>query len=131
MKKRILTGTVLSLILIPIILFNELLPVFEIIVTILASVAMVELLNMYDKEKKISIGMKIISVGLMLILFGSIVNSFNLPVEVKPLIAKATDAIGGNEVRGIYNPFLILIVFSIPISSFFGILYFFLKSKIQ
>ena len=71
---------------------------------------MVELLNIYDKEKKISIGMKIISVGLMLILFGSIVNSFNLPVEVKPLIAKATDAIGGNEVRGIYNPFFVLLL---------------------
>ena len=110
MKKRILTGTVLSLILIPIILFNELLPVFEIIVTILASVAMIELLNMYDKEKKISIGMKILSVALMLILFGSIVNSFNLPVEVKPLIVKATDAIGGNEVRGIYNPFFALLL---------------------
>ena len=110
MKKRILTGTVLSLILIPIIIFNELLPVFEIIVTILAAVALVELLNMYDKEKKISIGMKIISVCLMLILFGSIINSFDLPVEIKPIIVKATEKIGGSRVRGIYNPFFALLL---------------------
>ena len=51
MKKRIITGLIMALILIPVVLVPQLLTLFEVIVLILGIVASFELLNMYEKEK--------------------------------------------------------------------------------
>ena len=76
MKKRIITGLIMALILIPVVLVPQLLTLFEVIVLILGIVASFELLNMYEKEKKIHIVTKILVVLLTLILYSAIVSSF-------------------------------------------------------
>lgn len=76
MKKRILTATLMALILLPVLFVPALLDIFEIVVVILLFVATFEILNMYDKEKKMKIGIKILCAVLTFGLFCSIVNNF-------------------------------------------------------
>lgn len=73
MKKRIVTGLVLAVILIPIVLLKECLPVLEFVMVFLGAVAEFELLFMYDKDKEIPLWLKILTVlmtlGLMFSIF--------------------------------------------------------------
>ena len=64
MKKRIVTGIILFAVLAPCILIQACLPVLEIVITLLIAVAEIELLNMYDKDKKIPLPLKIVTVVL-------------------------------------------------------------------
>ena len=76
MKKRIITALVMAFILIPAALVPALFNVFQVLLILLGLIASVELLNMYDKEKKLSVPVKVISVFLSFILYCSIINSF-------------------------------------------------------
>ena len=104
MKKRIITAIILAVILIPSVLVPALLPVFEIILMLLTVIATIELLNMYDKEKKIPIPVKILTIVLTMMLYFSIVNSFD--VCRNSLICQFLESIRINK---IFEPTLILL----------------------
>jgi len=76
MKKRILTAIVMAAILLPIIFVPALIDMFEIVVVILMCVATFEVLNMYDKEKKMPLRVKILCMVLTFGSFCSVVNNF-------------------------------------------------------
>lgn len=76
MKKRIFTGIILALILVPAVIIPELKTVFELIVILCLICGSVELLNMFDKKGKIPVGMKICSTVLTLIMYCAIVDSY-------------------------------------------------------
>ncbi len=78
MKKRIITGLVLAVILLPVVFLKELIVPFQLVVMIFGIIASIELLNMYDKEQKIALPIKILTVILTMLLYFSIVNSFAL-----------------------------------------------------
>lgn len=66
MKKRVITGLIMAVVLVPAVLIPACLPVLEFLIAILIVVAEIELLNMYDKEKKIPVWLKILTVLLTL-----------------------------------------------------------------
>lgn len=75
MKKRIITGLVLLIILIPAVIVPCLLRVFEIILGILAVAATVEILNMYEKKGHYySTTVRIMTVVFTILLYFSILN---------------------------------------------------------
>ncbi len=76
MKKRILTGIIMGLILLPVVIVPELITVFELLIILFSVLASFEVLNMFDKEKKLPLGVKIMCVVLTLMLYSSIVNNF-------------------------------------------------------
>ncbi len=103
MKKRIITGLILAVILIPSVLIPSLLPVLEILLMLMCIIATVELLNMYDNEKKIPLAVKILTIVLTMMLYFSIVNSFD--ICKKSLICEFLKSI---KVYKIFEPTLIL-----------------------
>lgn len=76
MKKRIITATILTLILLPAVVVPVLKPIFELIVFLFTIVASFEILNMYDKKKHVPMPIKIICVILTIGLYSSVVNNF-------------------------------------------------------
>lgn len=78
MKKRVITGLILAIILVPCVLIPACLPILEFVVVILITVAECELLNMYDKDKKIPIPIKIITIFLTFCLSFSIFSFMSL-----------------------------------------------------
>ena len=74
MKKRFLTASLLFIILLPAILIPQLARVLDIFFMFAVIVGTIELLNMYDKEKRIPIPIKITVVVLMFGLYLSIIN---------------------------------------------------------
>lgn len=75
MKKRIITATLLFLILVPVVIVPALTYIFEFFVLLLMGVASFEVLNLFDKEKKVKIPVKIICLVLTFGLYASIINS--------------------------------------------------------
>lgn len=76
MKKRILTGIVMAVILVPALLVPSLTKLTEMILILFVIGASIELLNMYDKEKKMHISLKIMTVILTLGLYSGMVASY-------------------------------------------------------
>ena len=74
MKQRIITGILLVAILAPVLIVPECKPVYEVLMLVMGVGAMYELIHMFDKEKKIPLVMRIISIVVMLILYASFVN---------------------------------------------------------
>ncbi len=62
MKQRIITGTILCLIFVPLLLVPELFPLFQFVMLVLAIVASIEMIRLYEKEKKFPKGVKIITI---------------------------------------------------------------------
>lgn len=60
MKQRIITGILIVLIFLPILMVDQLFPLFQLTMILLTGVASYELLKMYSKEKEISITVKVI-----------------------------------------------------------------------
>ena len=60
MKQRMITGTLLCLILIPLLMVKELFPIFQITMLILAVTASTEMIRLYEKQKSFPLGVKII-----------------------------------------------------------------------
>ncbi|MBQ3253428.1 MAG: phosphatidate cytidylyltransferase [Acholeplasmatales bacterium] len=112
MKKRIITAVVMGIVLIPLLLIEVLLPVFELLVIALGTIATFELVNMYDKQKKIAMPMKILTVVLTMVLYASIVNSFS--ICDKSLICKFLDII---NVSAIFTPVIALFAIFIILMS--------------
>lgn len=75
MKKRLITAAFLTIILVPAVVVPALYPLLQILLVLLAIGASLELLFMYDKEKHVPLGMKIVTVICTLALYASIVVS--------------------------------------------------------
>ena len=74
MKKRIISGIILALILIPLLLVKDLFPILQIVLTLLCGIATIEMINMCEKKRPMKLPVKIIVIlSTMLIYFG-IVN---------------------------------------------------------
>ena len=58
MKKRIITALIMAAILIPAVVVPQLINVLDVIFMVFVAGATIELLNMYDKEKKIALPLK-------------------------------------------------------------------------
>ena len=74
MKQRIITGTIMVLIIAPLMIVQALKPVYDVMMVVLGIGAMYELIHMFDKDKKIPIVTRIFAVFLMLVLYASFVN---------------------------------------------------------
>lgn len=105
MKKRALTGIILFLILIPIVSIEDLLPLFQVVMTFFVVVASSEMIRMYETEKKFTKIVKVGIVFLTLATFFSVGGVINFAGEIQnPLQAKG--------VLNITIPLLTLILFS-------------------
>lgn len=78
MKKRIITAILLGVILIPVVVVPSLFRIFEILVILFAVLASIEVLNMFDKQKKMPTSVKALCVILTIVLYLSIVNTFEI-----------------------------------------------------
>ena len=76
MKKRVITALILAFILIPVVLVPSLTRVMELLILLFVVGASVELLNMYDKEKKLHISLKIMTVILTIGVYCGMVASY-------------------------------------------------------
>lgn len=69
MKKRIITGIVLVLVFVPLMTIEFLLPVFQIVCGLLACVGSLEMIRLYEKEKKFNFCDKVIIIISTLLIF--------------------------------------------------------------
>ncbi|MCR5350140.1 MAG: phosphatidate cytidylyltransferase [Acholeplasmatales bacterium] len=106
MKQRIITATVMILVLVPILVlsmfFEPFVRIMEVLLIAVTVGASLELLFMYDKKERIPLGVKITSVILTLLLYFNITFSFygfvsaygyNNLFEYEPIICKFIDLI--------------------------------------
>ena len=77
MKKRVLTALVLISILLPVIIIEELVPIFELLIILFTIIGSIEMLNMYDKKKHMPLPVKITSIVMTLLLYSSLVCNFS------------------------------------------------------
>ncbi|MBQ9124591.1 MAG: phosphatidate cytidylyltransferase [Acholeplasmatales bacterium] len=91
MKKRIITGIVMGIILIPLVVIPQLKALFEIVMVLMLGAASFELFNMYDKQKKLPLGIKIIGTLLTFLLYSSVL--YALPICDNTLIVRFLDCI--------------------------------------
>jgi phosphatidate cytidylyltransferase len=75
MKKRVITGILMALILAPLVFVDILLPILELFAVLFVIIAVVEMINMYEKVHHTPIGVKIIVVFSTLLLYLSLVSS--------------------------------------------------------
>ena len=78
MKKRIITGIIMGVILIPVLIVPELINIFELLIILFSILAGMEILNMYDKQKNIPLSVKIVSIVCTEFLYFSVVNNFDI-----------------------------------------------------
>ena len=91
MKQRIITGLILFLTLIPIVIFEPLFFLFQVTMIVMVVVGAIELINMYNKEKKMSYIPMIITVVASIFIYLSAVIAWNndaslaylTPIDVK------------------------------------------------
>lgn len=60
MKQRIITGLIMAIILVPILVIDALLPIFQIVAAILVCVGSYEIIRLYENEKKYSWPVKVV-----------------------------------------------------------------------
>ena len=78
MKQRIITAIIMGSILIPVIVIPALKPILEIIVLLLLICACFEILNMFDKEHKIKLWIKILATVSTCLLYFAMVDSYQV-----------------------------------------------------
>ena len=71
MKQRIITGLIFFLVLVPLLVVDVLLPVFEVVAAILACVGAWEMINLFSHEKKCPLSVKIVVILSTLFVFMS------------------------------------------------------------
>ena len=98
MKKRVITGLIMAIVLIPAVLVPACLPVLEFLVVVLIAIGEIELLNMYDKEKKIPVWLKVLTVLLTLGLSFSVFSFMQ-----KQQIVVPDDTTEGMKTRDVFN----------------------------
>lgn len=91
MKKRIITGLVLALILVPLVFVESLFWLLQIVIMIFCVVATLEMINMCEKKKPIPIGVKILIILSVLTIYMGIVNED--PACTTSIITKMMDKI--------------------------------------
>lgn len=74
MKKRIITGILLAIILVPLLLVKSLFPLLQCVITLLCVVATVEMIHMVEKTKPMKPGVKVIVIVSTLLIYLGIVN---------------------------------------------------------
>ncbi len=95
MKQRIITGIIMAVILLPLVLVpsETMERVFEFVVMLFAVIAMLELLAMFSKEKRIGIPMRIISIILMLFLYLSVTYMASVNLGIPSIVTKGIEHI--------------------------------------
>lgn len=82
MKKRIITGVIFALLIVPITTVPILFNLFQVIMTLFVIIAAIELIRMYEKEKKFDKGIALVIVLLTVASFlsvGGYFQTFNHP----------------------------------------------------
>ncbi|MDE7095259.1 MAG: phosphatidate cytidylyltransferase [Anaeroplasmataceae bacterium] len=74
MKKRVITGILLAIILIPLLIVRSLFPLLQCVITLFCVVATVEMIHMVEKTKPMKLGVKIIVIISTLLIYFGIVN---------------------------------------------------------
>lgn len=74
MKKRLITGIILAIILIPLLLVKELFPILQIVLGLLCVIATIEMINMCEKKKVMKLPVKIIVIVSTMLIYMGIVN---------------------------------------------------------
>lgn len=74
MKKRIITGLLLAIILVPLLLVESLFPLLQCVITLFCVVATVEMIHMVEKTKPMKTSVKIIVIISTLLIYLGIVN---------------------------------------------------------
>lgn len=74
MKKRIISGIILALILIPLLLVKDLFPLLQIVLTLLCGIATIEMINMCEKKRPMKLPVKIIVIISTILIYFGIVN---------------------------------------------------------
>ena len=69
MKQRVITGAIMGLVLIPLLIFNELLYVYQILMMGLFLIGSNEMVNLYNKEKKTHIGIRILIITMSSLIY--------------------------------------------------------------
>ena len=117
MKQRIITGILMAIILVPLVLVpsEAMERVFEFVVMLFAVIAMLELLAMYSKEKRIGIPMRIISIILMLFLYLSVTYMASKNLGISSIVTKGIDHI---NLSTAFQPVTVLLFMLIVLSSF-------------
>lgn len=75
MKKRVITGILMALTLAPLVFIDILLPALELLAVLFVIIAVVEMLNMYEKAHHTPVGVKLIVIFSTLLLYLSLVSS--------------------------------------------------------
>ena len=75
MKKRVITGILMALILAPLVFVDILLPILELFAVVFVVIASIEMINMYEKAHHTPIGVKLIVIFSTLVLYLSLVSS--------------------------------------------------------
>ena len=103
MKKRLITGLVLAAILIPSIIFEEFLGIFQVLMVLFVVIASTEMVRMFETEKKFQmlpkIGIVLLTLGTFFSVGGVMGNLDRNPLEA-------------NELLGITIPLITVILFS-------------------
>lgn len=74
MKKRIITGIVMAIILLPLVVVEALFPLFQIVILGFLVIATFEMINMCEKKKKMSIPIKVLIIFLTILTYFGIIN---------------------------------------------------------
>lgn len=74
MKKRIITGILLGIILVPLLIVRSLFPLLQCVITLFCVIATVEMIHMVEKTKPMKLGIKIIVIISTLLIYFGIVN---------------------------------------------------------
>lgn len=75
MKKRIVTGILMALILLPLIFVEGLLPIFELFAIVFVIIASCEMLNMFEREHHMPFAIKIIVIFSTLLLYFAVISN--------------------------------------------------------
>lgn len=73
MKKRIITGIMMAVILLPILLIEALFPLFQIVLFALMIIASIEMINMHEKKKKFPLIVKILIIISTIMIYANVI----------------------------------------------------------
>ncbi|MBD5390965.1 phosphatidate cytidylyltransferase [bacterium] len=74
MKKRVITGIFLAIILVPLLLVDSLFPLLQCVIALFCAIATVEMIHMVEKNKPMKLGVKVIVTISTLLIYLGIIN---------------------------------------------------------
>lgn len=114
MKQRVITGILMFIILVPMVIVPAELKVFEMVVVLFSILAMIELINMFSKEKKIGIKMTIFSIVLMLLLQVSVNYAASTSLGITSVV---TEVVNKLKLSSAVQPLTVLLFMLITLMS--------------